>query len=648
MQFKSRSILAKVTCLSICLSLAPPPVQPLADAGLTAAISSAALDLGIEYLKSDPGNPPVTIALANRELLKKLHSRLDLIEAGITEALVKLDQLPNEFYIAAVEAQGYQLNQEITSIGLEVMDLTIAHETDLFKLRSNINARDVLSGFYRANLIDNIRDVSLTSRNFSLRPNSKNSGALTVVLSSYIELSTRIELHRRFGGSESAISLASTRYLEKFQEILDPKNPNSLSSLITNLASQIMERPKAKGWVPEFDDQDLPLLSSELQFRTKCTLHEESFDSNDPEFLKANGASEDKQRMIWHAPHAQNNFTLMFVQESEIETIPLLKPIFFSETVRLLKNSPGTSITGLDNINDCEILRPKFVHEIDHLCGGYSCYYDLHRKPYIGKKNIDEFLKRHQINLEQIELELELLAQLVAIKNAVKLAETRVEAVSKGDFSNLEIGFFIDVERMGPLEAARLARKADLYERLAKTNDYAALLARNRVEIEKMISSQDDEIREAFETAQKAAKTNRMLSLLKAGAVIAHQYYIANPEPSGAEAENLTEATVATLAALAQDSDRSPASGQVESRLNNVLENLSWWGGLVSAKREKARMLEARSKLEAAFPLNEVRKYDIYTHNNRFHRFYLSDKPHLLPTGVVFRGSIEITGKGQN
>jgi len=582
-----------VASICIAISLKPQPVIAVEPTTVVAA-TSAVLSL---FSKSE-GDVSLDVLLANRELLKSLHSRLDLIEIGIAQTLTRVSHLPADMFEQNLNASSYNLGREIAAIGEKYIDKIESIEIDR-KLFGEESDRFKSIKRESENFLKYNTDIlSTASRNLMQRENSSNINALSVVAASYIELAMKINLFKNHNGSSGDVVVAARRYKNHFKKILNPNNMNSLINILDELRDSLFTDQALNKWriitsKNEFLEPDLRSL--EGIYRAECGRlpKEEKYMDTCHRTMRMSGGGMGEGGP-GHVESYRCEKTRTVMRDAILSTVHF-------ERVDADGGHPVLSFN-LERVN---------LPHAAYNCKGIRASND-------NIKTIERRVSKTASLIVQIS---NLVSYLFEIKDTVILSERRVKAISQGDFDEISV---IDISEILSPDVDDVQLILNSVVRLEADRDsdvYRDTLSWQREEISDLISNQDLELQESFSRAADAAKWNRTLGYIRGAATIFKIYKELENEFENNEFDDFLISIEEIEKGISEDLDRSPDSIPLLKILVLLHKNLSAAGNLLNAKKQDEIREIARKRIQESLPDGTIEKYDVIYDGKQFKRF---------------------------
>ncbi len=592
-------------------------------------VTAGVLANGVVKLFSKKGpDPSLALLKANRELLIKMHDRLDNIEASLAKVMIEVAQLPAEMFEQNLNAQSYNIGKDITGIGNDYLNKISSLERDRRTLGENSARFQVIKNDFRYFLINRIAEISLLSANMAQRPKSTNINALTILTAALIELSMRIELEKDYQGSPSDIYIGAENYLNHINLILDPQRQESLVSLITTTISVLQNDPNYLSWLRINNDKSLDeWTASQLlgTYRAGCYTLEvsQSYTATCERIRRTRGGC--------YGPPGDRDCD---PPEEYIEKYSCTK----SRWVRTGSKMIVVNINKAGNISQYSSLASQVSIEtlpkIDNSCPiNRNNYAPLHASKTQIEKNADILIKRANT-----------LSQLQAIRDSAIQIKSRLSNVIDGNFDEISPYTIQQINRISVLDLMRDLNEIDRLESIQGTQAYKDAMAAQRKEIKQLIADQDKQIRATFDKAAKAAKWNRTLGYLKTAASLYRVYHWIDTHLVNSKAEDFTLSAEATKKGIIKDMGRTPASAPVIKMLNNLIGQVANWGSYVNTQTQLDKINAQHDTIAATIPAGEVVTYDIVVIGKEFWQLLRSDADQLRPGDAKTAGQVDIKG----
>lgn len=198
-----------------------------------AAISTAAQLFG-------PKGADVTleVAKANRELLTKLHGKLDTIEGSIIRLMKDVHGLPKHMYRNSLKSQEKLYTDNLVSAGKVFVDLyTEALMYNLKGLNPEDKKYQQLVAEYKYDIKLRLAKIEEARGTLMLR---SDLNATAVAVAAYIEISMHLVVNEYEGKVKALVSI----YGGYFDKILDAQRVDSLSKLVVKVQTKREEQVK--------------------------------------------------------------------------------------------------------------------------------------------------------------------------------------------------------------------------------------------------------------------------------------------------------------------------------------------------------------------------------------------------------------------
>ncbi|QGX98330.1 hypothetical protein EI983_08555 [Roseovarius faecimaris] len=630
----------------LCLSLLLPRSVHALEPGTVYATVQV-----IDTLLRDPApDPSLSILKANRELLIAMHDRLDGIEEGIAKTLLEFELLPKTLLDSHLKAQSLALGNRITAIGENTLDAYVSHREDTRSFANDPQRLVLLEKDLRATLFTNINDINTLSRDLLKRSEAHGVHALTVIAAAYSELFLRIRFARDFQGSPSIVKSQARRYLDELAKMTDWQNENSLSGLIRKTDQKIMDQLEKSGGRGLSDCIETangrrceifstsPLVTTDLVAGQNDPVFDGLPDCADIEIdrFEYDGGITHPLQLQHQCLHdikltislgGQINalggiWCELGVEETYHEIILGLYRIpddRNDERRGLCVSTVKRPSSGMPN---CKVSFVKSDTTGSTFCiprdmGELKRVTSLYDNRQFG--TLQAALSDARMQVSHLQELLDLRDSLSDIERSARALIFALENVEKGNFDAIS---FADVVHAGDIDIERAVTDYVLLEIEEESEAYDAFVehvAKRRESVARLVASQNEEIRTAFEDAAQASANNTFLEHLHLGAALYSWMYAIDREFRPDLGDFNLDDIVDELDTFAQnDTGRSPAEDAGMKRISQMIKVARFWSGFRNAAKQMEKMRHAEEAVRKTVPVNQVREFDAFAIGTEF------------------------------
>jgi hypothetical protein len=258
----------------------------------------------------------------------------------------------------------------------------------------------------------------------------------------------------------------------------------------------------------------------------------------------------------------------------------------------------------------------------------------------------NETLAKAKIDADLLVKRANLISSMQAILELTNDATLRIQGVSKGDYSEIEVYRYNRSDNLGVGELANQLARIDLIESLQEVEVLTGQMDAKRKAILRLIQKQDIAIRKIFEEAAAASEWNRKLGYLKMAATAYRVYHYIDTNFSSSDnaREQFIDSTNKLKEKIENNLGRTPASEPVLDLISEILGQAKLWGGLINTRNQLNKMDAARKKIAYSLGDGLSKQYHIVVLGTEFLYYEDVSIGSVRPGGAKTAGTVTIEG----
>lgn len=577
------------------------------DPGTVATIAQG-VNMAASLFEKDARDPELALASDNRELLVALNHRLDHIEKGIAIILNEVIGLEEKVFQQALRAEDVAVGSEISANGAVFLERYI--DIVEAEAEADLSSRSwkKTEEYWEADVQEMSRDLARLYKRFDGNDIYPHTKALTHSTAAYFELAMRIEQMQRFGLAQSTVVRAASRHVKNLDSIANPKIEGSLGNTVLSMEQNLQSDLDRLGWGDKVSLMSGAAFQPELV--GKCVTIE-SIRVMDPQPKYARNWTHGGpwREYYWK----QSKFQVLMankIHEIEVHRSTDVIKYFTYDFTLQMKDALNVYESVCDKVKD--IPDPSGL--------------DMYNK-HQAKLLYDQYIYPIPAKIEQFERDYNRYILLRSVLDVVVKARDKLTLVQEGQFDVLGLSQMEQVDTLTFQDLEKMFSQDKLAEKAQKAEQWEEVQQQLRSEINDLIADQNSELAVIFEEAADAAKTNKMIGLLRAGLNATAMYL--RSEQRSRDLEQLSQKISVISAEISTHPDRSPASEKIVGGLNTIVENIAWFGGVHNAKQQVERLNNASEMLALSIPEGETRAFYVVLKGNSFYLLVPADSAQM-------------------